>query len=559
MTKRNHQGNRTRLPGRREFLQLATCAGAFGTVGVGATFGILAGGKHPAVPCGAPRVRPFELDEITTEELQRGMTAGRFTAHSLAEEYLARIAEIDKRGPAVNAVIEPNPDALAIAAQLDRERRERGPRGPLHGIPVLIKDNIVTHDRMMTTAGSLALVGSVPRQDAFVVKRLRAAGALILGKTNLSEWADVRSYSSVSGWSGRGGLTLNPYALDRSPGGSSSGSAAAVAANLAAVALGSETDSSIVSPCSMNCLVGIKPTVGLISRAGVIPISRSQDTVGPMARTVADAAILLGVLAAVDPSDEVTQQSRGRAMQDYSQSLDPAGMKGARIGIARAHFGFGEKVDRILESAIDVLKSAGAVVIDPADILTLGQFEAAEQVVLRYELKAGLNAYLASLGPAAPVHSLAEIIAFNEQNRRREMPYFGQERFMQTESAGPLTTPEYLEALDLAHRLTRREGIDATMDKFQLDAIMAPTTGPAWVTDLVDGDHEGGRSTRPAAVAGYPNINVPAGYINGLPVGISFFGRAYSESALIKIAYGFEQATHHRRPPKFLPSADLTI
>jgi amidase len=557
MKKARDVERRNPIVGRREFLRSGALVG-MGVVTADRPFGRMTGDQAFEVPA-APNIRPFELDELTIAELQRGMKSGKFTARSLTEKYLARIDEIDKQGSHINAIIEINPDALSIATSLDQERKGQGIRGPLHGIPLLIKDNIGTHDRMMTTAGSLALLGSIPPQDSFAAKRLRGAGAIILGKTNLSEWAEARSQYSTAGWSPRGGQTRNPYALDRNPGGSSSGSAAAIAANMAAVALGTETDSSIVCPSSMNSLVGIKSTVGLVSRSGVIPISRSQDTVGPMARTVTDAAIVLSVLAAVDPEDSVTENSRGRAAVDYTQFLDPAGLKGARIGVARKHYDFGEGVDKVMQSAIDALRLAGAEVIDPADIPTLGQFEAAEKIVLHYELKAGINAYLAGLGPTAPVHSLKEIIEFNEKNWRSEMPYFGQDRFLKAESYGPLTTPEYLEALVTSRRLARTEGIDAVMDKFRLDAIMAPTTGPAWVTDLVNGDHEAGQSSRPAAVSGYPNINVPAGYVFGLPVGVSFFGRAYSEPKLIKLAYAFEQATHHRRPPRFLPFADLRV
>jgi len=487
------------------------------------------------------------------------MESGKFTAHSLAEKYLERVDEIDKRGPAINSVIELNPDALAIASALDKERKERGPRGPLHGVPVLIKDNIGTHDRMMTTAGSLALLGSIPPRDAFVAKRLREAGAVILGKANLSEWADVRSNYSTSGWSPRGGQTLNPYALDRNPSGSSAGSGASISANLAAVALGSETDGSIVCPSSANGLAGIKPTVGLASRTGVVPISHSQDSVGPMARTMADAAIVLGVLAAIDSADPATAGSRGRTFTDYTQFLDAGGLKGARIGVTRNLFDAGRAVDDVMQNALDAMKHAGAEIVDPANIETVGKYEAAEQIVLLYEFKAGLNAYLASLGPGAPIHSLEEVIAFNEKNWQREMPYFGQDRFLTAQSYGPLSTPQYVEALEKAHRLTRAEGIDALMDKYRLDAIVSPSAGPAWVTDLVNGDHDSGKSTRPAAISGYPIINVPAGFVFGLPVGISFFGRVYSEPALIKLAYAFEQTTKVRRPPRFLPTADLTV
>lgn len=559
MNKGHDQAGQNSTLGRRTFLQSGVLAGAMGSVAAsGAGAGQTSGSGGSGSPAPYP-VRPFELEETTIKDLQQGMAAGKFTAHSLAEKYLERIDEIDKRGPAINAVIELNPDAPAIAAALDKERQERGARGPLHGVPVLIKDNIGTHDRMMTTAGSLAMLGSIPPRDAFVAKRLRAAGAVILGKVNLSEWADVRSYDSTSGWSSRGGQTHNPYALDRNPSGSSGGTGAAISANLAAAGLGSETDGSIVCPSSANGLAGIKPTVGVVSRTGVIPISRSQDSAGPMARTLADAAALLGVLAAIDPDDPATAQSRGKTFTDYTQFLDAGGLKGARIGATRNLFDAGKPADRLFQNALEAMKHAGAEIVDPADIPTVGQYEAAEQMVLHYEFKAGLNEYLAALGPGAPIHSLEELIAFNEKHWRREMPYFGQERFLIAQSYGPLTSPPYLEALAKSHRLTRTEGIDALMDKHRLDALVSTSAGPAWVTDPVNGDHDFGKSTRPSAIAGYPIINVPMGYVFGLPVGISFFGRAYSEPTLIKLAYAFEQTTKVRRPPRFLPTADLTV
>jgi amidase len=504
----------------------------------------------------ASKETPFDLEEITISELQDGMNSGRFRARSLVEKYTARIEEIDKNGPRVNAIIEMNPDAPSIAEALDEERKAKGPRGPLHGIPVLIKDNIATADRMMTTAGSLALVGAKAPKDSFVAQKLRAAGAVILGKTNLSEWANIRSSHSTSGWSGRGGQTNNPYALDRNPCGSSSGTGAGISANLAAVGIGTETDGSIVCPSSSNGLAGIKPTVGLVSRAGIIPISHSQDTAGPMCRTVRDAAILLSALTGVDADDQATAANSGKASPDYSRFCDPNGLKGARIGVARKYFGFSDAVDALMQKALDIMKAQGAILVDPADVETLGKFDESESTVFMYELKADLNAYLARLGPSAPVKTLKDIIEFNERNRQKEMPYFGQDLFIKSESKGPLSEKEYTEALAKNHQLARTEGIDKVMDKNKLDALVAPTGGPAWTTDLINGDHFSGGSSNAAAVAGYPNINVTAGDIFGLPVGISFFGRAWSEPTLIKIAYAFEQATKARKAPRFLPTIE---
>jgi amidase len=537
-------------PSRRNFLQSAVNASAAVAVypALGAAREIT-----PAKPATSD-VKPFELDEVTISELQDGMRSGKFTARSLVEKYTARIDEIDKRAPAVNAIIELNPDAFAIADALDEERRAKGPRGPLHGIPVLIKDNIDTADRMMTTAGSLALVGSKPPKDSFVAQRLRAAGAVILGKTNLSEWANIRSSHSTSGWSGRGGLTKNPYALDRNACGSSSGTGAGISANLAAVGIGTETDGSIVCPSSSNGLAGIKPTVGSVSRSGIIPISHSQDGAGPMCRTVRDAVIVLGALTGVDPEDSATAASAGKSQTDYSQYCDPNGLKGARIGVARKYFGFNDAVDALMEEALDVMKKQGATLVDPADIETLGKFDDSELLVFMYELKADLNAYLARLGPSAPVRTLKDIIEFNDRNRQKEMPYFGQDLFLKAEGKGPLSEKAYLDAVARNHQLARTEGIDAIMDKHHLDALVAPTGGPAWLTDLINGDHSGGGSSNAAAVAGYPNVNVTAGSIFGLPVGISFFGRAWSEPTLIKLAYSFEQAAKARQAPRFLAS-----
>src|SRR5215471_11244638 len=538
---------------RRAFLQKAVAT----TAAVSNYPALVRGAEIASQPAAAPQVRPFELDEITIGELQDGMKSGRFTARLLVEKYSERIDEIDKGGPRVNAIIEMNPDALAIAEALDRERRANGPRGPLHGIPVLIKDNIDTADRMMTTAGSLALVGSSPPKDSFVAQKLRAAGAVILGKTNLSEWANIRSSHSTSGWSGRGGLTHNPYALDRNPCGSSSGTGAGISANLAAIGIGTETDGSIVCPSSSNGLAGIKPTVGLVSRSGVVPISHSQDGAGPMCRTVRDAAVLLSALTGVDPEDAATSASAGKSQTDYAQFCDPNGLEGARVGVARKYFGFNEAVDALMRESLEVMKKQGATIVDPADIPTLGKFDDSEMTVFLYELKADLNAYLARLGPNAPVKSLRDIIEFNERNQQKEMPYFGQDLFLKSQSKGPLTEKEYVDALANNHQLARKDGIDAVMDKFKLDAIVGPTGSPAWLTDLITGDHFGGGSSNAAAVAGYPNINVTAGFIFGLPVGISFFGRAWSEPVLIKLTYAFEQATKARQAPRFLPTVEL--
>jgi amidase len=494
------------------------------------------------VQSAAPAQSPFPLEEVTAAQLQAWMTSGRYTARQVAELYLRRIEEIDRSGPTLRSVIEINPDALAIADALDAERKAKGPRGPLHGIPILIKDNIDTADRMMTTAGSLALEGAKPANDAGLVQRLRAAGVVILGKTNLSEWANFRSSHSSSGWSGRGGQVKNPYALDRNPCGSSSGTGAAIAANLAAIGVGTETDGSIVCPSGASGLVGIKPTLGLVSGSGIIPIAHSQDTAGPMARSVADAALLLGAMSDKD--------------HDYTKSLDAGALKGARIGVARKHyFGYSDAADRVVNQAIADMKAAGAVIVDPADIPTASQMDACEIEVLLYEFKAGLNTYLASLGPSSPIHSLEELIAFNEREKAREMPFFGQELFLQASKKGPLTTPAYRAAAAKCRRLARAQGIDAVMARHRLDAIVAPTGSPAWTTDLVNGDHFTGASSTPAAVAGYGTITVPAGQAFGLPVGISFIGGARSEDKLIALAYAYEQATKHRRPPTFAPSA----
>jgi amidase len=535
---------------RRKFI------GAGLTLGVAAALGGMPEG-FPALASSPPAASADELEEATIARMGEEMRGGKWSARELAEKYIERIEQFDRKGPALKSVIELNPDALSLAAALDRERKAGRVRGPLHGVPILLKDNIDTADRMQTTAGSLALVGAPAPRDAFIAARLREAGAVLLGKTNLSEWANFRSTHSSSGWSGRGGQTRNPYAIDRNPCGSSSGSGVAVAANFAAAAVGTETDGSIVCPSSASGIVGIKPTLGLVSRSGIIPIAHSQDTAGPMARTVADACVLLGALAGLDPRDRATQGSRGKAHADYTRFLDAGGLRGARLGVARKFFGFNDRVDKLMSDAIDAMKGAGAIIVDPADLPSHGKYDDSEFEVLLYEFKADLNRYLAERGAGVP-RSLKEIIEFNERNREREMPYFGQEIFHKAQAKGALTDKAYLAALAKNHRLSRAEGIDAAMIKHRLDAIIAPTGGPPWTTDLVNGDHFSGGSSTPAAVAGYPNINVPAGYVYGLPVGISFFGRAYSEPVLIRLAYAFEQATKHRRPPQFSATADLS-
>jgi len=500
------------------------------------------------------------LPEWTIADLQEKMGSGELTARRLAELYLERISEVDKEGPYLNSVIELNPDALEIADTLDSERKAGRTRGALHGVPILLKDNIDTADRMQTTAGSLALEGHIAAKDAFIVKQLRKSGALILGKTNLSEWANFRGKRSVSGWSSRGGLTRNPYALDRTACGSSSGSGAAVAANLCAAAVGTETDGSIICPSQTNGIVGMKPTLGLLSRSGIIPIAHSQDTPGPMARTVADAAILLGAMTGTDTVDSSTKGNRKRSVSNYTKFLDREGLKGARIGVARNMAGTNSRVLKIFDHCIEVLKHLEAVVIDPADVPRFDKFRKTELEVLQYEFKADLNKYLKSLDGTARVHSMEDVIKFNEENSHTVMPYFGQELMIAAQETKSLRDKKYRDALAKNLRLTRREGIDAAIRKHKLDALIVPSGGPAWLIDLVDGDSSNWdmESTSPTAVAGYPHITVPAGYIFGLPVGISFFGQAWQEPALIKFAYAFEQATQFRRQPRYLPTANLS-
>ena len=492
-------------------------------------------------------MKSFDFEEFTIAQLQEAMQTGRSSARDITQKYLERIQTIDKK---LNSVIETNPDALTIAIELDKERKAGKVRSALHGIPVLLKDNVDTADRMKTTAGSLALVDApTPRADAFLVQKLREAGAVIIGKTNLSEWANFRSNDSSSGWSGRGGQTHNPYILDRNPCGSSSGSGAAVAANLAAVAVGTETDGSILCPSSINGIVGLKPTLGLVSRSGIIPIAHSQDTAGPMCRTVTDAAILLSAMVGADASDSIT--TTAKTEKDYTKFLAANGLQGTRIGVARQYFGRNERVDKVLEAALAVLKNGGATLVD-VNFPTLGKFGDAEFEVLLYEFKEDLNKYLAGRG--GQYKTLADLIKFNEDNKDREMPYFGQDIFIKADAKPNLEDRAYRLALLQSKVMTQDQGIDAVVKKDNLDAIFAPSNSPTWMIDLVSGDCGSGYvgSSSLAAVAGYPNITVPAGFISELPIGVSFFGRAFTEPTLIKIAYAFEQATKARRAPKFL-------
>jgi amidase len=536
---------------RREFLCRAGMAGAMAAVAgpALARAALAQEGRGAASPAPADQAAGFDLAEVTIAGLQKAMASGQLTARALAQLYLERIAALDRGPTGLGAVIETNPDAFALATALDGERAARGPRGPLHGIPVLLKDNIDTADGMRTSAGSLALAEYTARTDAHLVRRLRDAGAVILGKANLSEWANFRSAYSTSGWSARGGQTHNPYALDRNPCGSSSGSAAAVSANLVAVAVGTETDGSIVCPASTCGIVGVKPTLGLVSRSGVIPIAHSQDTAGPMTRTVADAAALLGALAGPDPRDAATRARDAVLESDYTRFLEPAGLRGARLGVARNFFGFHPEVDVVMEAALRAMRDNGAVLVDPASLRTSAEYDDDDEEVLLYEFKADLNAYLATAGLGAAVRSLAELIAFNKKYRDREMPFFGQDLFERAQAKGPLTDGAYRKALAKCRRLAREEGIDAALRRHRLDALVVPSNGPAWVTDPVNGDHYVGDTSTPAAVAGYPNVTVPAGFVRGLPVGVSFVAGAWSEGTLLRIAYAFEQATRARRAP----------
>ncbi len=538
---------------RRSFVATGLATGAAAASGLRAR--PVSAQPSPASSAATPQQQAFELEELTVAQLQDGMRTGQWTARSLAERYLARIESLDRAGPALGAILEPNPDALASADQMDAERRARGPRGPLHGIPVLIKDNIDTADRMHTSAGSLALARSIAPRDAHVAEQLRAAGAVILGKTNLSEWANFRGKRSISGWSGRGGQCRNPYVLDRTPSGSSSGSACGVAANLCAIAVGTETDGSITSPASICGIVGIKPTVGLVSRAGIIPISHTQDTAGPMTRCVADAAALLTVLAGADPRDRATRGAAAH-VTDFTRACDPDGLRGLRLGIARKRYtGAHRAVDALFDAALTVLRERGAVLVEDVDLATEDKLGDAENTVLTYEFKADLNAYLRSLGPDAPMKTLADLITFNEQNGDRELQFFGQETMLRAQSKAALNTPEYHGALVRCRRFARTDGIDFVMLRHRLDAIICPTSTPGRPVDFIGGDGGGGTDcTTPAAVAGYPHVTVPMGAVMGMPVGLSFFGRAWSEAVLIKAAYGYELASRLRRSPRFLPT-----
>jgi len=551
---------------RRKFIQAGAAAGGALVVGSGSGCSAPDPGRDAAregstgggLRAGEPYpVSGFELEEVSITELHAGMVSGRWTAEEITRLYLERMEEIDVRGPTLRSVIETNPDALEIARERDREREAGRVRGCLHGIPILLKDNIGTYDRTTTTAGSYALEGSIPPEDSGVARRLREGGAVLLGKANLSEWANFRSGRSSSGWSARGGQCRNPYVLDRNPCGSSSGSGAAVSASLCAGAVGTETNGSIVCPASANGVAGIKPTVGLVSRSRIIPISHTQDTAGPMARTLRDAAMMLGCMTGVDPEDPTTAESRGHAHTDYTPFLDPEGLQGARIGVATQYAEGHERVEALFAEALDVMRAAGATVVEVPRVEAWRQMGRHSGTVMRYEFKADLNAYLEGLGPSAPVRSLEEIIAFNEANAEREMRYFQQEIMVQSQERGPLTEPEYQEALAEMLRLARDEGIDGVMAEHELDAIVAPTGSPAWTTDLINGDRYHMGSSSPAAVAGYPNITVPMGSFLGLPVNVSFWGRAWAEPELLRIAYAYEERTRHRLAPRFIPTLDL--
>jgi amidase len=507
--------------------------------------------------CRSARSATLEIDAsalptLSIAQAAAAMNSGRLTARALTQAFLDRIEALDRRGPQLHAVLEINPRALEIASELDRERRAHRARGPLHGIPLLIKDNVETGDRMMTTAGSWALEGWYAPADAALVAQLRSRGAVILGKANLSEWANFRSTHSSSGWSGRGGQTRNPYALDRTPSGSSSGSAVAVAAGLCVAAVGSETDGSIVSPASINGIVGLKPTVGLVSRRGIVPISHSQDTAGPLTRSVRDAAILLGAMAAPDESDPASAAARGHFESDYTRYLNPDGLRGARLGIARRFFADNAPLNAFLDRCAAQLAQAGAILVDPADLPGHGEWVAPDLEVLLYEFKADLNAYLARLPPALPVHTLTELIRFNSEQSARELALFDQELLRQAEGKGDLNAADYLKARAICLKVTRTDGIDAVLEQHSLDAIVTLTSGPAWLIDPVNGDSDTGGCSSPAAIAGYPHISVPAGLHRGLPIGLSFFAGAWSEPTLLRLASGFEHIAQPRAIPQFI-------
>lgn len=523
---------------RREFLVAAAAAATAGAADTATT----AATRNTDAP-------PDAVAELSLTDIAAAFADGRMTSQQLTQDYLTRIDKLDRRGPGLGSVIETNPRALEIADSLDVERKTRGVRGPLHGVPVLIKDNVETSDHMMSTAGSLALAGWYAPQDAPLVERLRAAGAVILGKSNLSEWANFRSTHSLSGWSGRGGQCRNPYATDRTPSGSSSGSAVAVSANLCAIAVGTETDGSIVSPASVNGIVGLKPTVGLVSRRGIIPISHSQDTAGPLTRSVRDAAVMLGIMAGLDRADPASVAVGDRFQTDYARYVDPKGLAGARLGVARKFFADSAPLNGFLDTCIATLKAAGATIVDPADLPLHGSTGAPEQEVMLYEFKADLNAYFKRLPPTFPVRSLSALIRFNEAHKDTEMPLFDQELLRQAEAKGPLTEKAYKDARAACLKATRSNGIDAVLAEHKLDAMVTLTSGPAWLIDTVNGDSDTGGCSSPAAIAGYPHITVPAGLFRGLPIGLSFFGAAFSEPTLIKLGSGFEAAAHGRMPP----------
>jgi len=534
---------------RRDFLQAGTLAG------LSLNHPFRAGARPAEGLAAAPSLPPaLPQEEATVADLQAGMEAGKFSSADLTRAYLDRIAKLDQGGPMLNAVLERNPDAESIAAALDQERKTRGPRGPLHGIPVLVKDNCDSGDRMLTTAGSLALASTPAPRDSTVVARLRSAGAVLLGKTNLSEWANFRGNRSISGWSGRGGQTRNPYALDRNPCGSSSGTGAAISANLAVIGIGTETDGSITCPAAFCGLAGLKPTVGLVSRTGIIPISATQDTAGPMTRTVADLATMLGAIAGPDVHDAATGPAARHALADYRSALNPDALKGARLGVVRGYFGFHPGVDALAEEALKLLKDRGAILVDPVKPPADSTFGDAEYQVLLYEFKDGINKYLAGRGTGFPMRKLEDLIEFNSTNRDRELKWFGQETFEEAVKKGPLTSAAYLKARNHCRKLARVQGIDTLMHTHRLDALVSPTAQPAFVTDWLNGDHFGGSSTTLAAVAGCPHLTVPMGWIEGLPVGLSFYGGAWSEARLIGLGYAFEQVARARRPPGFLPT-----